>query len=236
MTKLYPKGPGKYIFGEEENKRVLTLGDEYYMYQDGTLDQPVPVFGCALAVAYLKPDNKLKNFCYLPMKLNNRVFYAECFSCLKNASTDLCNCSREERQCIDTWTFLELAYAARHCDYEIRILQSFVFLESEKLFEEYFRVLSNFKIRYDTCPPDQSIESYVSEVNDAMGFSNHPDLELTPESITPNASMRACIKSKPKVIKMYRYKSLFGSRYSQHKFGKVWTKVFSQAFSNLCGK
>lgn len=108
--------------------------------------------------------------------------------------TSLCTCPRELREFCDTYTLLELGEASK-LGYEIRILQSLIYLESEKLFEDYFRCLSSFKIRYERPPPDQDIDEYLSDVNTAMHFVGNKDLELQPDMIKPNVSMRTAIKA-----------------------------------------
>ena len=111
-----------------------------------------------------------------------------------SGSTNLCTCPRELREFCDTYTFLELSEASK-LGYEVRILQSLIYLESEKLFEDYFRCLSSFKIRYERPPADQDIDEYLSNVNFAMHFMGNKDLELRPEMIKPNVSMRTAIKA-----------------------------------------
>ena len=185
----YPKGEGFFIFGEEQCKQVLSVKEENYWYQKQPQDEPQIVMGCALAVCYLPPNNNLKGVPYLPIKHLNRVYMGECMQCIREGHTDLCCHPKSQRRFIDSYTFIELGYATK-LGYEIRVIQAYCFLEHEKLFQQYFKLLTSYKLKYEKPPADQNISEYCKTVNDLMAFSGNPDLELTPTNIQPNSSMR----------------------------------------------
>ena len=194
LHEAYPTGEGFYIFGEKENSKVLTIGPEGYFYQDNSSEEPKLAMGCALCVVYLPPTNKLRNIPWLPIKINNKVYFSECYTCTLVGSTNLCRCSKAKREFVSTYTLLEIHYAVVECGYKVRILQSLIYLTSEKIFSDFYRCLSAFKLRYEKPSVNQDLQEYLLEVNQSMGFSG-TELELTEDNIKPNTSLRTAIKS-----------------------------------------
>ena len=192
MNECYPTGEGFYVFGEENCAEKIKLGSDHYLFYHEEKGD-IECFGAALAVCYLPPQNNLKNVPFLPLKVGPRVYYSECLQCTQKEWTDLCTCPKEMRQWVDTYTLLELAYAALYCGYEIRILQALVYLESEKVFQDFFRTMAAFKIMYEPIPEGREACEYLAEVNQSMGLDDL-NLALTPDMITPNPSMRTAIK------------------------------------------
>ena len=169
------------------------------------------------SVSILTPaDTKIPLF---GIKLKDKYVYGNCAACIKKRNRKPCRHGPKNRSIIGTLCWNELNYAVSLGYIITQIFECYQYKSEFPLFENFFYLLSQEKIRYSV--PDlkqQSMQDFIDQINNGM---NYPDnILLKPEDITPHTIKRNHCKQDLNMI--------FG-KLSQHNMRNMPIVIKSQS-------
>lgn len=122
-----------------------------------------------------------------------------CSKCAETGSKKACKHSDEERALVGTWCLNEIAFAIRKCGYKLlSTYEVYAYKERKKLFKSFLEPLAKYKIQYSGypsyCETDEQKLTFVTDINNTMGWEEGSELFLRPQDIVRSPAMVAQYK------------------------------------------
>lgn len=110
---------------------------------------------------------------FLPIRLDDGIFYALCFTCAQKRKEKKCICPDKKRKFTSTYCSSEIN-KARELGYKVRLLEIYNYNQEEKIFAHFVRELAFLKLKYSgyplSCVTDDEKTKYLLNLNRQMGF------------------------------------------------------------------
>lgn len=185
----FPLGEYK-IYLENEISPNLKLINGEYFFKDESCK-------CDIALVSILCPSDLDHP-FLPYRLNDQVFYSNCFTCLKQKRTNPCrHRSANKRRFVSVYTMEELAYAVSELKYEVKYFyELYHYSSSGMVLKEFVDILASERLKNSNVldglhPYLQS--TYCECINGKMNF-DHDKLLLKPENCKNNQAQSKFIK------------------------------------------
>lgn len=181
---LFPIGDYEIILeGELQNSIEIKNNEIFFKHE--------PCIADLAHVAVLAPSNLSKPF--LPYRLGNQTFYANCRSCLSAKKTGPCRHKSElKRRFVSVWTVVELNYSLSLGYTILRFYELYHYKCQKKVLTEFVSVVASQRLKNSNLLEGLSLDDQnqlCDEINKKMNFQD-PSLQLHPSNVKDNKPLK----------------------------------------------
>jgi len=189
----FPLGDYQIIL-EKELQTSISIKDNEIFYLDESCVSDIA------HVAVLAPSDLQKPF--LPYRLNNQTYYANCRSCLASKNVKPCRHKTvDKRRFVSVWTVVELNYALALGYKILYFYELYHYKTHERVLSEFVNVMASQRLKNSNILQDVPIEQqqqFCEEINAKMNFTG--PLRLLPSDIKDNKALKQLFKNIANVI------------------------------------